>query len=245
MSSATRRQFLRSATALALTGSIATTAAAQGDPIAEATPEHVTHEFDVETLKRYRPQLVVREIDRAKLRSLFGFVARSPEYDTDVGVYWMEYSHQEGVSPLAPPLNDSHYGDHEPFYVFFDSETGDVVEVVYSAYHWIAGKSPAASTPMDETHPKAHIVRPWHHYYLTEETGVYVDLADLTQALGDWWANGMDESLYLEGVTVPWRMRTRAHWWQDTAAGFSIDAWYAKQLYRLGWVGADNPEVEI
>jgi len=130
MAAVRRRQFLRGVGALALGGGVATAAAAQSDPIAEARPEHVTHEFDKPTLKQYRPQFVVREVDRAKLQGLYGFVARSPEYDTDCCVYYQEWSHQEGLSPFAPPLSDSHYGDHEPFYVFYDSETGDVREIV-------------------------------------------------------------------------------------------------------------------
>jgi len=250
MPTADRREFLRgvglrATQALVVGGGAAVTAAALDSPIKDATPEHVTHEFDTQALKKYQPQFVVREVDRAKLQSLYGFVARSPEYQTDCCVYYTEWSHQEGLSPFAPPLSDSHYGDHEPFYVFVDSETGEVREIVYSAYHWVAGKALAPAAPMENSHPKAHIVSPWHHYYLTDEDGVFVDLADLTGALGDWWANGMDEHLYLEGVTVPWRMRSRAHWWQDSVAGFSVDAYYAEMLYNLGAVGADNPEVEL
>lgn len=202
-------------------------------------PDHVEFAYDKDWLADYRPRLVTRDVSMANVLGLFGMKATSPNWDVEVGIYAMSYATQDGW--LAPPISDSHYGDHEWVYCFV--KDGEVVECVYTAYHWIAGKVTGDAIPTDKDgRPKLHIIAPWHNYRLTEDSGVLVDLDDLEAAFQSWLDNGMAEHLYLPCVTRPVLMRTggRNHWWQS-----GIDAQYAQLLYKIGFQGADKVDPEI
>lgn len=224
-----RRDFLRQ-TGLAASGlgtvAVATQPAAAQTLSEYRPPEHVTISFDEARLKTYRPWLDLSALE-IEPYGLFGQVASSPEYDYDVMVYAARYVMQQGVSPLAPPLNDSHFGDTEWFYVFVD-EAGDVAEVVYTAYHWVAKRVVGDGIPLyDGTHPIAHVVRPWHHYVLAGDiTGELVRLRDMTnrqQGFEDWLESGMMENLRPGTVRDPATMRWADSWWRD-----GWDATYAQ-----------------
>jgi hypothetical protein len=235
---------------MALAGSVAVPVYASGvsaasiDDWTTEIPEHTTITYETDVLEHYRPLFVTRDINAANLQGLYGFVARSTEFDSNVCVYACSYATQEGISPLAPPLNDSHYGDHEWVYVFWNDDSGDVEEIAYSAYHWIAGRAYGESIPVfEETHPKLHIVSPWHQYYVTTDEGEFVELYDLKSSLQGWLDNGMDEHLHLPAVAMPWTMQTRAHWWKNTVGEFSVDAVYASLMYDIGFFGAEQADI--
>lgn len=232
----TRRGFVKGAAAagLASSGAIAVSGRARADHL-DAQPEHVTIDFDEDWLATYQPRLVLEGESREKLNGMYSWRASSPEESTDVGVYWAEYTHQEGVSSF-----DSHYGDHEPVYVFV--EDGDVVEILYSGYHWLKA-STRAPPLVDETRPTLRVIAPWHHYATTPETGVDTSLLDLTGAFSSWLANGLEDDL-AEGVVVnPWRMRSLPHWWQENQLGFSGTALLVRTFHRVGFHDAGETDL--
>lgn len=240
-----RRAFCRWTAALAV-GSVAATRPAAADHF-DHQPDHVTLSFDRSFLERYRPRLdlsaVKQNPDDTVPGAMFGWKASSPEHETDVAVFFAEYPYQQGILPTG---SDSHFGDHEPFYVFVDATTGEVREVVYSAYHWLRGRTPTPSI-YNQTHVEATVVSPWHQYALGSVTdGEYVAVEDLTSAFPD-WLNDEDWHDHLEpGVVVnPWRMAGadgRQHWWREGSDGVS-----ANQLFysSLLWVSNTTPFVDI
>jgi hypothetical protein len=101
---------------------------------------------------------------------------------------------------------------------------------------------------MSDTHPKAHVVSPWHQHYLTETEGALLTVEDLTGAYATWLDNGLAESVEPSAVTNPWTMTgtdARGHWWRDDVGGFSLDATLASTFYSIGLFGAEevNPDV--
>ena len=249
----TRREFIKkSGKAAVVPGATATTllAGAAGSALAEEDPlsykpESVSWTKDMEILKRFQPRLdfslVEQDPDDGKPTAMFGSVHSSGDYDLAVAQYWTEYQFQKGWLPTG---SDSHYGDHEPFLVFFHPDSLEPKRVVYSAYHWLAGKSPIFS--VDDTdgnrHPLATVVSPWHQYTL--KTGIAEDdLADAgelveleyfsTDTYVEWWEEGWDEHINPHAVPDPYSMLTTPHWWQDTAAGFSTDAFIVSLAAKL------------
>ena len=233
MQDITRRQFLATAGAAAGIGALSGRASADHRT---HQPDHVTLSFDRATLERYQPLLELTSEDQSRLIGQYAWTATSPEHDTDAHVYWASYTHQSGVSSY-----DSHLGDHEPSYVFVDSETGDVVEVVASVYHWLRGRAPAgALTFEDETNVVLRVISPWHQYTApsSNSSPYQSQLEDLRDSFDDWLANGLEDSLAPGTVVNPWRMAGpsgRGHWWRDTIGGFSTDAFYVSALRTLGF----------
>jgi hypothetical protein len=232
----TRRGFLATvgAAAGASAGGVvgfASTAAAL--PRGEYQPEHVSITFDETILERYQPRLVFEEDAKDKLIGLYGLLATSPEYDTNAAVYWASYTHQEGVSDL-----DSHRGDHEPIYVFY-TDTGEIREVAYSAYHWIKAERYSIETER----PRFDVVDPWHHYIATTEKGELVGVSDLTAEFEAWLSNGLDESLEPGSVVNPWSMRSRRDWWRRGTFGLSFARQYANLRYWFGFDAAGRVDL--
>lgn len=227
----TRREFLVAAGG-AVAGVATLSISASAIAREEHQPETVSISYDVETLEQYRPRLVFEEDAREKFLGLYGLLATSPDYESDVAVYWASYSHQEGVTDL-----DSHYGDHEPIYVYIDSETGEIRRVLYSAYHWIKGETVATDRP------RFDVVDPWHHYIPTTQEGDLVDVLDLTEEFGAWLSNGLEESLADGAVVNPWSMRSRSDWWKRGTFGVSSAALYVRLRYYLGLDGAGRAEL--
>jgi hypothetical protein len=245
---------LRTAGAAALgTGVVASTVSAATDAVQEyydAQPEHVTLSYDADALEAYAPYLSMESQAREKFLGLWGWIARSAEYEHDVYCYVALYSHQEGISPLAGPLSDSHYGDTEWYYSLVDPDTGALADVVFDAYHWIAGKRSASTIPTDGEHPVANVVSPWHmfnHTATADEAFAVDGVADLTAKFPALIENGLDESLEPGTVVNPDRMTLggRSHWWRDTVDGWSFDAAYARTMYRIGWYGADSANISV
>lgn len=210
-----RRSFLRAAGAAALgsVGLVGTTTAVHET---QGKPSHVTLSFDESTLETYRPKLITGHLDVRPTKQ-YAWLATSPEHDDDVYCYWTYYVTQRGVTS-----RDSHFLDREPLYVFVDEDTGEISEVIYSAYHWLAGKTTVAHTVTDADgeHPTFRVAEHWHHYLQTrEEDGGFVDLDELNDQFDDWLANGWEEDLAVGAAQNPWIMRRRGSWWKDDGSG--------------------------
>lgn len=234
-----RRSILRGAAAAAALSCSVGSATAAVDARDEHQPDHVTLEYDREALERYRPLLDVSTLE-IRPTALYGWVASSPEHETNVAVYWARYRAQRGRTPVAwAPLSDSHRGDHEPVYVEYDPSTDDVVGVAFDGYHWLRAWHPASAVDIhEETHVKLEVVPPWHFYRTTSRTlAGFVELADLTGAFDDWLANDLDEALEPGTAVNPWRMvgaGGRSHWWADGGDGVSLRAQLSRIDLMLG-----------
>ncbi len=214
-----RRQYLKTAGATALGAGVLS-----GRALAEhyeVQPEHVSISFDQSTLERYRPELVFSDDSREKFLGMYGWLVSSNEYDTDIAVYWCSYSYQEGwIGNL-----DSHYGDHEPLQVEFNSETGDVERVRASVYHWIKGETVASEASLKDGRPHLEVVDPWHQYTAASAAGILPEVKDLTAVFQDWLDGGLEESLAPGTSTNPWSMQTRGDWWRrGEYSGISTNA---------------------
>jgi len=73
---------------------------------------------------------MLRTEDMEPVQVLYGYVARSNEYETDMLCYWAQLTHQDGLPGVRA---DSHLGDHDPIFVFVDSESGDVTSTYTSS----------------------------------------------------------------------------------------------------------------
>lgn len=180
----------------------------------DETPTDITLEYDESWLKTYRPLL--RWTHLKEQPTLHAWKATGSPYDYDVGVYWCEYSHQDCGSSYT-----SHFGDHEPCYVYVRDKT--VEHVVYSAWHWLAART--QSPPLyQDTHPSLHIFQCHHAYRLDpEKNGSLLSVNNLDDVFDNWLANGLEDDLHPGAATDPNRMLSRDHWWRDTA-GIPITA---------------------
>lgn len=200
----------------------------------------MTLAYDEPWLRQYQPVLDLQPTDRRKLLGIYAWKATSPEYDTDVGVYWASYSHQEGVTSY-----DSHYGDREPAYVFVDSESGEIERVVASVYHWLAGHAIPPTT--DAGRPRLKVINPWHQYSAApssastiqpdlQSLGTGTELADdgIQTEFEQWLANGLDTDLGVGTVVKPWTMRGRESWWRRGIADYSLTEEWVSIRRRIG-----------
>lgn len=266
-----RREFLKASATVAAGGSIltqpalaATDSDLSADPYWNARPDHTTINFDKTALERYQPMLVTSHLDY-KPNALYGWVAESTARETSIAVYWADYDRQEGLSPFGGSLSDSHLGDHEPIQVEFDPDTGQVLGVRYSAYHWLAGRAPRYGVPLyDGTHPQFRVIKPWHQTAITAEEGVLdVPVRSLLASTPEYdtryeeWLieDELANALRIGSNTVPWIMREHESWWKDTTdafgLGFSSYEWTAKFYKRMSsmpWTdyggAADSDEIE-
>ncbi len=226
-------------------GLLSSSAAAASEHMVQK-PEHVSLVFNEDVLLNYAPRLVLSQEAREKWRGLWGWTATSPEYDLDHHVYVALYTHQDGVGSIGQLLSDSHVGDVEWAYVLADSETGETRQVIYDAYHWVAGRQDASSITMDGQHPVGAVVDPWHFYRFSDVDAdaatAFEEVNDLTEEFGGLLSNGLDESLEPGTVTDPATMQARTHWWRSAVGDFSSDALLASAVYQLGWVGADQAD---
>jgi hypothetical protein len=225
----TRRQFLTTLGAGAV-GSVAlSTPATASHP--ERQPDHVTVAYDENWLKTYQPLLAFEGDGLDKLIGLYGLRATSPEYDTDVAVFWADYTNQQGW--IGP---DSHYGDTEPCYVFVDSDTGDVVEVRASVYHWLADSGSPPGLPLEDKRPRLGVIAPHHQYRAAreDENTVTVTLRNLVDAYDTWLANGMEQDVAVGAVLNPWLMQSRESWWGEGRLGYNFNGALVAFWARVG-----------
>jgi hypothetical protein len=220
-----RRRFLAGAGAAAASAGSGCLVPARAAPedyeVGDAKPDHVSWTYDEERLKRYQALLDFSASPSmlGNVKFTFGMIAASPAYDTDAYVYWTQWAVQTG----APFLQvDGHNQDHEPYYVFVDSETGEVRQVVFSNYHWFrkeqSGDAAALSSERSEdaTHVSLLVDPDYHHYYPGESgNGSFVDLANLKTHLEPWADNGFYRRLHAPAVEEPWVMLDREKWWEE------------------------------
>lgn len=232
----TRRDVLRTtaATGVALAAPATVGVTAASGEYATAKASATTLEYDEPWLESVQPALQTGHLD-VDPTAMYGMRARHPGETTDVAVFFTWYTTQQGVS-----REDSHYLDREPFYVFADSETGTIENVVYAGYHWLAARSddpPLVETDTG-THPTARVASRWHHYQLdaglwaTTDDRSFVPLANLLDvhsphlAEGStvWLDLGWREALRVGSVLDPWLMQDADDWWRRDLAGVSFEA---------------------
>lgn len=213
-----RRQYLgrlakyTSRAGLVLAGSMSLAAAAS--PVYDHQPDHVTLRYDEGALNRYRPRLVVNHLD-VDVSAVYGWAATSPEYDTDMYCYWVFYAGgQEGVSDA-----DSHVPDREPVYVEVDSSSGGVRTVHKDVYHYLNEPTPSDAMPMDGTHPKLRVLKPWHPYKPTPTDGALLEVSNMHSVYETWLE--LDWTVHEPSVVNPWRLPPRGHWWPEGSYGIT------------------------
>lgn len=220
----TRRRVLRGLASGATVGLVAGAAtASHGGDGEYAPPEDVTIDFPADAMDRYRPalELPADETERSRFIALYGWRARSDDWDRDWYVYWSSWTNQVGAFDAT-----SHDGDHEPFYV--GVVDGQPVEVLYSAYHWLRGGVTTPALPLvDDTHVNAHVVVPWHQYQVRPtDRHTLPEVRDLGAVFEAWLDNGLREDLRPQSVHQPPRMREWASWWRDDFGGTLTETIY-------------------
>lgn len=245
-----RRAFVRATGTAAVT---ATGAAALSRPAAAAEYEprdDVTYGFDdaddAALLERWQPELVMSHLG-VRPSGTHAMVCRGEWHGTVCLQYWQVYPVQEGVTSA-----DSHLGDHEPIYVFLrpDGSGGyELEEVVYSAYHWFAGRRTNPPRVADEVRPKGYVWEPHHqHSFERPEIAKYPgerpDLVDFRETYPRWLDNGA-RGVIADGVVYdPWVMKGldgRPSWWDKT--GLNLVDKYLYQFYLMlgfGQAGASD-----
>jgi hypothetical protein len=214
--SATRREFL------GRTGQAAATVvgvAALGDRVRadhdERQPADVQLVYDQDRLHQHRPLLDMNYADYQRLVGLYGWIAQSPSYDTDVYVYWCKYTDQE--APWWAP-GTGHLGDHEPVQVEVDKATGEVQRVRASIFHWIKGEVTGSVMPLDEAgqRPELRVINPHHQYTAAtnRDNLQAIPVDNLHDVYPGMLANGLEESLVPGASKEPWLMRYEEDFWR-------------------------------
>lgn len=248
-----RRDALRAGLAVAASSLALTTAAS---PVAAAhdgaKPDHVTLRYDEAELEAYRPIVYLPPATDIRPSTWYAWTASSPEYEYDVHVYWLFY-HTQTAAVAA------HRPDREPVYVYVDPEVGDVREVVYSAWHWMAFRwtTPLVYEPSDTDgrHVQLQADRDYHHYYQTDRVGELFGVEPLGTTDGDafsgedvdsttfesWVRNSWEDSLAVGAAQHPEVMRFRESWWADGAE--RSHRWFWGLQLRLASLGISNDRV--
>lgn len=221
---------------LAASGATVGLATAGSEPVAadhrERIPDHVSLSFDEEIIERYRPQLVLEDVEPRPL-AFYGLHATSTESSLNAVYGFTKYPFQQGQSH-----SDSHLGDHEPVIVFYNQSSGEVELVAYSAYHWFKGQTTAdaltfatdaRTTPVLQVDPTYH-----HHYlYAGARDGERIELRNLLDSIDGWLANGLEENLAPSQPFNPWEMLGRETWWRHTTGNW-INAFLLSLWFNLG-----------
>lgn len=234
----TRRDVLRGIGAVAIGTSASAGVASATHPTRK--PDHVTIRYEPDTLANYQPLLQISQSSREKLNGLYGWVARSSEFDTAVCVYWCSYTHQE--SPWWAP-STGHFGDHEPIQVEFNPSTGEVTRVRSSIYHWIKGEVTASNAVLSGTNPTLKVLDPYHHYTAQPDESVTTKLSvkDLTNEFDGWLDNGLEGNLVTGASYNPWVMESESDFWAPGEFGLPSDEYLRARTARsldFGIVGS-------
>jgi len=227
----TRRQALASAGAILVGSALGGRVLADHDTF---QPEHVTIDFPTDKMNRYRPAFDLSAVDPDDILGLYGWRARSPEYDYDYYVWWMRWSHQEGVAPAGV---DSHYLDHEPVLVGVNPSNGSVEYLAYSGYHWLKAAAAGSTIPLQDDHPLLYIFSPWHHYRLAPDaTGSTLEAQDLRDDFDAWVTNQLEDDLvpgasYDPAILGP---AGQTDWWREGSAGISVNSVLVRAYLTVG-----------
>lgn len=213
-----RREVLKTGAAALATGvGVTNGVAAAGEYPHQDRPDHVQISTAPEDIQPWQPLLTWDTYPEREPLGYWGFRASSPEHDTDVVVGFHKYTQQEGISSY-----DSHAGDHEPIYVFFNPTTGDIVDVVCSGYHWYRMQIPSSSIRTVSNsigeQPVLRGIKPWNHHLpvAPEEPrdGRSFGLESLPDDLYGWLYNGLSDPLREDQPYNPWKMRRADGWWK-------------------------------
>lgn len=214
---ASRRRFLAGLAGAGALG-FGTGRVAAADESAFEQPDDVTLTFDADRLARYQPLLELTDEDETRFLGLYGWVAESETRETDIMVYWTEYSNQ--VAPWYAP-GTGHWGDREPVQVEIDPDSGDIVAVRASIYHWVKGTAGPAAVARDGQNPRLRVIDPWHQYTAAspDANTTRYEVKNLADRWQSWLDNGLDESVVPGASRDPWVMRRESDWWQAGTAG--------------------------
>lgn len=266
MSEQTRRQFVASGAAITVAALTPTASATTGTTYQwEDDGDRITREYDEEELRAYLPYFDIEQQDLEQLIGVYGWIARSPDHDTDAYYYWMRYSHQDAAADRMGFLDravgilssDSHLWDHEPSIIYVNRRTGEVEKAIVTGYHHYPLEVSGSNAPLVEdrvpgldTHLSLYVVPPWHHYMLADEDDVvdvtnHVGLRSFIDIRDSWERRNIFENSNPLAIDNPWAMadkRAESWWDEDT-----WDARAARLWNRLGLRGAEDvePGVEI
>ncbi|ADB63908.1 hypothetical protein Htur_5020 (plasmid) [Haloterrigena turkmenica DSM 5511] len=208
-------------------------------------PDGVQIIWDEQRLWKYQPLLQMDAETRDRFDGLYGYVATSEDEDTDVLCYW---SKTERVKSL-PGGNDtlgSSIGDHDPIYVFVNSDTGELERIVYSGYNLEAAEIQPGTDDLvtqradSPTHATFTVVNGWHHYRHTpEKTGFFTALKSWPAVRDTWSNNGFGPDT--TAVQNPWELTTKNDWRANSGLFSLTDIWISLGK-TFGWYGADETD---
>lgn len=213
-----------------------------------AKAEGTTIEFDERYLWKYQPMLRMEPSTREHHKGMYGYVARNEDRETDALCFWSQLTHQDGL-PMAD--SDSHLGDHEPIYVFVNSDDGSVEEVVYSTFHWYSGSKSITdpseqlqtSRASDPTHAVLSVSEKWHNYsFKPDADGALVELKSWPEVRDTWVRNEFYSPANINVIEDPWQIRDNDGWWEEDSLNAQIAGVYARIGDIIGWYGADEAD---
>ncbi len=208
-----------------------------------AKPDGAEIVWDEWRLWKYQPKLVMDQATREAFDGLYGYVATSEDEDTDVLCYWSKVSGGESL-PVGDNVLGSAIGDHDPIYVFVNSDSGEIERIVYSGYNLEAAEvqPPEEDLVQDRadvpTHPTFTVVPGWYHYrYTPEETGHFVELKSWPAVRHTWRSNNFGPDTAT--VENPWQLASEPDW-RANDGWFSVTDIWLGLGQRFGWYGAEN-----
>ncbi len=211
----------------------------------DAKPDDVTVVYDERRLWRYQPKLKADQQTRADITGMYGFVAESESEDTYACCYWLLTDSGEAPTFANP---NSALGGHIPIYVFVDEASGEVVDIVYASWQWLAADlEPSEETLTTDradypTHATFELVDPYNVLRHVEDSGGYfASLKSLPDDRSAWINNGWYESASATAIENPWVMRNsdREGWWDSSSlAGQMIG--FSRRLGSAGGEYADT-----
>jgi hypothetical protein len=234
-----RRRFLRTTGAAAL-ATVASSGAASASHRRE-TPDKVTISEDPALIEPYQPQFIMEDVEPAP-EGYFALHATHEDEPFNAVYGFLRYPYQDGRT-----AQDSHHLDHEPTVVYYDPDTGDVVHVDYSAWHWFRARASAeALTFTADGRPKLRVHPRYHHYLLTAsgQSGTRYEPDSLVERIDGWLANGMSSELAVSQPYNPWDLRTRGSWWRRTLDN-QIGVRLRALAFNFGFAPVDKSETDV
>lgn len=210
-----------------------------------AKPDNAEIVWDEYRLRKFQPLLEMGQATREKFDGLYGYVATSENEDTDVLCYWSKVSDGESL-PVGSDTLGSAIGDHDPIYVFVDSETDEIDRIVYSGYNLDAAEIRPGTDDLEQrradepTHATFTVVSGWHHYKHTPDASGHFTALKSWSAVRETWRNN-NFSPDTAAVENPWQLETESDWRANSSFFSLTDIWLSLGK-RLGWYGADETD---